>query len=290
MRSSIITFAHVDTHCLMAGCICHGYAMSIALNMCTTKLERTRRRRQRARARAAKAKGEGEGKPNAGGFDGTGDIEDALDEATCLDMEATIGAAASMAKACGHGSSLIDRVLGELGQSHVSWQDETRAMLTESCRADYTYRRFSRRFLSSNLYMPSLHSDALGGLAIGFDTSGSMGQKECDQIAAELQEIIADLNPEFVEVVYCDYTVSTTQRFERDDPLILKPTGGGGTRFKPVFEHIEQSGQRYCGLIYFTDMEGNLEECDEPEYPVIWADIGTRHPTAPFGSHMRVPL
>jgi predicted metal-dependent peptidase len=234
--------------------------------------------------------GAGGDKPNAGGFDGQGDIEDAQDEATRVDMEATIATAAKMAKDCGQGSALIDRILERVGQSNVRWQDETRAMLTEAAAADYSYRRPNRRFLAEDLYLPSLHSESLGGLAVGFDTSGSMGPAEANQIAAELQAIVDDLQPAFVEVIYCDYSVTSVQRFERDEPMELKPKGGGGTRFKPVFDHIEASGERYCGIIFFTDLEGNLDECKEPEVPVIWADIGRSHPAVPFGSRVNVPL
>lgn len=238
--------------------------------------------------------GDGEGDDDqdgmGGGFDGTGDLEDAQDEATRVDMEATIVAAAKMAKECGQGSALIDRVLDNVGDSKVRWQDVTRSMLTESAAADYTYLRPSRRFIGSGLYMPSLRTDALGGLAIGFDTSGSMGPKECNQIAAEIQAIVDDLNPAFVEVVYCDYEVTHTERFERDDMLQLRPKGGGGTRFQPVFKHFQNTGEHYCGMIFFTDMEGDLDECESPEYPVIWADIGTSHPDAPFGTRVEVAL
>jgi predicted metal-dependent peptidase len=52
---------------------------------------------------------------DAGGFDGQGDLEDAVDEATRVDTQASIVAAAEMAKACGQGSSLIDRVLENAG-------------------------------------------------------------------------------------------------------------------------------------------------------------------------------
>lgn len=228
--------------------------------------------------------------PSAGGFDGTGDLEDAVDEATRTDMEATIVAAAQMAKTCGHGSSLIDRILENVGTSKVRWQDVTRSMMTESAAADYTYTRPSRRFIGAGLYLPSLRTDALGGLAVGFDTSGSMGQRECDQIAAELQAIIDDLQPAFVEVIYCDSSVASVQRFERDEALRLKPKGGGGTRFEPVFEHVIESGEHYCGMIYFTDMEGDLGECTDPGIPVIWADIGRSHPQEPFGTRVAVPL
>jgi predicted metal-dependent peptidase len=233
---------------------------------------------------------DGSGSPSAGGFDGTGDLEDAIDEATRTDMEASIVAAAKMAKDCGHGSSLIDRVLENVGTSKVRWADVTRSMMTESAAADYTYLRPSRRFIAAGLYLPSLRTDALGGLAVGFDTSGSMGQNECNQIAAELQAIIDDLQPAFVEVIYCDYDVAGVQRFERDEMLQLKPKGGGGTRFEPVFKHVAESGEHYCGMIYFTDMEGDLDECTDPGFPVIWADIGRYHPQPPFGTRVDVPL
>jgi predicted metal-dependent peptidase len=225
-----------------------------------------------------------------GGFDGTGDLVDAQDEATRVDMEATIVAAAKMAKECGQGSSLIDRVLDKVGAPHVRWQDVLRSMMTESAAADYSYLRPSRRFIGSGLYMPSLRSEALGGLAIGFDTSGSMGPQECQQIAAELQAIVDDLQPAFVEVVYCDYAVTHVERFERDDMLALNPKGGGGTRFKPVFDHFANSDERYAGMIFFTDMEGDLQECNEPDMPVVWADIGYSHPREPFGTRVDVPL
>lgn len=225
-----------------------------------------------------------------GGFDGTGDLVDAQDEATRVDMEATIVAAARMAKECGQGSSLIDRVLDHVGESKVRWQDVLRSMLTESAASDYTYLRPSRRFIGSGLYMPSLRSDALGGLAVGFDTSGSMGPQECNQIAAEIQAIVDDLQPSFVEVVYCDHAVTHVERFERDDMIELQPKGGGGTRFQPVFKHFAETGERYCGLIFFTDMEGDLRECDEPDMPTIWADIGCSHPQEPFGTRVEVPL
>jgi len=234
--------------------------------------------------------GKGDGTPNAGGFDGKGDLEDAQDEATRVDMEATIVAAAKMAKECGQGSSMIDRILDNVGQPNVRWQDVTRSMMTESSAADYTYLRPSRRFIGSGLYMPSLRTDSLGGLAIGFDTSGSMGPKECNQIAAEIQAIVDDLQPSFVEVAYCDSSVTRVERFERDDKLELRPKGGGGTRFQPVFEHFENTGERYCGMIFFTDMEGDLAECEEPAYPVIWADIGHSHPSEPFGTRVTVAL
>lgn len=237
-------------------------------------------------------RGPGHPKHGHGGFDGTGDLHDATTDATKADMEATIAVAAQMAKDCGHGSKLIDRILGKVGSPTVHWQDVLRSMMTEAAAADYTYMRFSRRFIGSGLYMPSMRSENLGGLAVGFDTSGSMGQKEADRIAAELHAIVSDLRPAFIEVIYCDDEVTSVQRFEADDDLVLKPKGGGGTAFAPVFEHVDSTGDHYCGLIYFTDMESyDLGRLREPAFPVIWADLsGNNRAKLPFGTRVPVPL
>ena len=234
--------------------------------------------------------GDEDDEQGAGGFDGKGDLEDGDGNVSKTDMEATIAAAAQMAKDCGHGSAMIDRVLASVGTSTVPWQDVLRSMLTDASAADYSYRRPSRRFIGRGMYLPSLRVDALGGLAVGFDTSGSMSDDDCAKIAAEITAITTDLNPAFVEVIYCDHSVSSVQRFEQGEEIRLTPTGGGGTRFQPVFEHVAESDDHYAGIVYFTDMEGNLEECVEPEFPTIWANIGYREYPAPFGTYVKVNI
>jgi len=225
----------------------------------------------------------GEPQYDSGGFDGEGDISDAPTEATKSDLEATIAAAAQMAKDCGHGSGIIDNILKSVGKPSVDWRDELRALMTSAAASDYTYRRPSRRFIGQGLYLPSLHSEALGGILVGIDSSASMSQKELSQIATEVQQICEDLTPEFVEVVYCDTKIMHTQRFEQGDDIELRCKGGGGTRFKPVFDRLQDTDAHIQGLIYFTDMEGDMSECDEPPCPVIWANTGAREYTAPFG-------
>jgi predicted metal-dependent peptidase len=220
----------------------------------------------------------------AGGFDGEGDLFDAPSDATLADLEATIIASAQAAKECGHGSGLIDSILKNVGTPKVDWRNETRAMLTSSMAADYTYARFSRRFIGQGMYMPSLHSEALGGIVIGIDSSGSMTQDELNQTASEVQSIFDDLSPEFVEVVFCDTDVRSVRRFERGKDIELKLAGGGGTRFKPVFDHVLGMSDVVHGVIYFTDMEGDLKECPDPNMPVIWANTGHHQKiNVPFG-------
>lgn len=235
----------------------------------------------------------GKGKPDPnGGWDDKGDLEDAPDEATKADVEARIITSAEMARACGDGSALIDRILGEVGKASVRWQDEMRAVMMMTARNDFSYSRFSRRYIGRGMYFPTLRSEEMGGLAIGFDVSGSVSQQMADQLCAEIQGIVDDTNPEWVEVVYCADRITGVQRFERGEPLKLKVVGTGGTRFKPVFDHFQKVAEveRVAAFIYLTDMEGNLTECTEPEWPVIWGNVGSGDYTAPFGKVVKVRL
>ena len=227
--------------------------------------------------------GQGQGEGESGGFDGTGDLIDAASDATLADLEATIIASAQAAKECGYNSGIVDSILKNVGQSRVDWRNELRAMLSSSMQDDYSYARLSRRFIGQGIYLPALHNEAVGGIVVGIDSSGSMTKKELQQTACEIQAIVDDLTPEFVEVVFCDTRVRKVQRFDRGEDIELHMAGGGGTRFKPVFDHINTMSDVVHGMIYFTDMYGDLDECPDPNIPVIWANTGNCQTDVPFG-------
>ena len=67
---------------------------------------------------------------------------------------------------------------------------------------------------------------------------------------------------------------------------------GGGTRFKPVFDYFikKSESETVAAMIYLTDMEGNLEECPQPDFPVLWGLVGAREYGAPFGKVVKVHL
>jgi len=224
---------------------------------------------------------EGQGK-GQGGFGN--DLKDAPAEISELDMQATVQTAAKMAKACGKESVLLERILGGCLEQKVSWLEALRHVLTSSSKGDYTFARVNRRFVSSGIYLPSLWSPSIGGLVVGIDTSGSMGQEELDQAATEITAIAEDCHPEWVLVLYCDSALVGTQRFEQGEDIQLVAKGGGGTRFKPVFDYIEEEiSEPIAALVYFTDLYGNTSELDPPEYPVIWGVTCNNRVQVPFG-------
>ena len=121
---------------------------------------------------------------------------------------------------------------------------------------------------------------------IGVDTSGSVGQRELEEFASEISAIADQAQPEVIHVVYCDAAVTASQQFQPSEPIALKPRGGAGTSFQPVFEWVEQNNIDPACLIYLTDLD-----CDEypdsiPGYPVLWVTNSRR--TAPFGETIRI--
>jgi predicted metal-dependent peptidase len=245
--------------------------------------------------RKQQGQGQGQGQPNqqddmgAGGWDDSGDLEDAPDAANATDMEATIMTAAKMAKACGDKSALVQRVLGGALNPTVHWTDVLRPVLTSAARDDYTYRRFNRRLISQGVYMPALYSEALGGLVVGVDTSGSVSEGDLNQIAAEINAIVEDCHPEWVEVIYCDSSINKVQRFTQGEQIQLFALGGGGTRFKPVFDHVRGMQEKVAAMIYLTDLEGNTDECEPVDCPVVWGCTTTlKDQRVPFGELVQV--
>lgn len=224
-----------------------------------------------------------------GGWDGSGDLRRATDQSQEADVRASIITAAKMAKACGDKSLLVERILGGGLTPNVPWADEVLALLTSSSRDDFSYVRVNRRMLSSGVYLPAMHSPAMDGLVIGFDTSGSVGQKEADRMGAEITGIVESLNPAWVKVVYCDAKVQHVQHFERGDEIKLEVRGGGGTRFSPVFQYVASLEEPIAALIYLSDLQGPFNDIDVPDYPVIWGNTYDKA-QAPFGKTVFVKV
>jgi predicted metal-dependent peptidase len=138
---------------------------------------------------------------------------------------------------------------------------------------------------------------AHGPHLIAVDTSGSIGEKELSEFQAEVQATLDECKPDAIDVVYCDCRVNGVQEFTPGDLVKLRPMGGGGTMFEPVFDYIVSADlpesaeySRYehdepeC-LIYLTDGYGSFPE-SAPNYPVLWAS--TQKETFPFGQVVAV--
>lgn len=188
----------------------------------------------------------------------------------------------SLAKMCqGKLGSELERLVGELIDPEVPWREYLQDFLDRSARNDYNYAKTNKRFIASNVIMPTLISEELPEVIFVNDTSDSRDQKQMEECAGGVSAILEQFNTK-CRVIHVDARVSSEEVFESSDlPIKLHPTGGGGTDFRPVFDYIKKQGYEPCCVIYFTDMWGTFPET-EPEWPVLWI-TPTKNYKAPFG-------
>jgi len=162
----------------------------------------------------------------------------------------------------------------------VDWRDVMQRFLVKCKSDDRSFARPNRRFLSQGLYLPTSSGETLGEVLFAVDCSGSIGQAEIDQFAAEVRMVKEDLVPTKIHVVYFDSEVSHYESYEPNDTLNIKPHGGGGTDFAPVFDYMVKNGIEPVACVFLTDLC-----CDsfgeQPSCPVLW--VSTQADQAPFG-------
>jgi len=83
------------------------------------------------------------------------------------------------------------------------------------------------------------------------DTSGSVGQEELTRFLTEVMQVV-EMYP--TTVLFCDAAVQAVAEEVTDvHALIQKLKGGGGTRFAPAFEWIEENKEGSVAVILMTD-------------------------------------
>lgn len=230
---------------------------------------------------------------------GPGDPGNALDD--CEDGEGSpaeqaqeqaewkvkVAQAAQAAKMMGKLSANLQRLVDDVLQPKVDWRDVLQRFLVK-CRNDQrSFSRFNRRFLSQGMYLPSVSGEAMGEVCFAVDCSGSIDKATVNQFAAEIRKVKDDLLPARIHVLYFDSDVSHVESYEPHDDLDIKPHGGGGTDFAPVFAKIVEMGIEPVAIVFLTDLCCSSFG-DQPDAPVLW--VTTDAGKAPFGEVVEMSL
>lgn len=220
----------------------------------------------------------GQGQPLDSCEDGQGSPAEVSQQQA--EWKVKVAQAAQSAKMMGKMSAGLERLVDEILKPKVDWRDVLQRFVVK-CRSDQrSWARPNRRFLSQGLYLPSVSGESLGEIAFAVDCSGSIGQDEINQFASEITTVWQDQKPTKVHVIYFDSEVSHYDEFGQDDEPIVKPHGGGGTAFSPVFKYMTEHGIEPVACIFLTDLCCD-DFGDAPDYPVLW--VSTHDDKAPFG-------
>jgi predicted metal-dependent peptidase len=199
--------------------------------------------------------------------------------------QSRLASAAHHALRAGRLSGALKRSIDHLIQPQLPWRALLARYLVSAARDDYSYQPNSRR--DGPALLPRLASREARVVAV-LDTSGSISRGEMQEFASEIDALKGQIRAQ-VTLHACDEALAPDGpwRFAAWEGIALPDslTGGGGTRFTPVFEWVEREVLRPDVLLYFTDAQGEFPAA-APRYPVIWLVKG-RAPV-PWGERVQL--
>ena len=235
--------------------------------------------------------GKGGGKGNAGqGFDDHDwDGAAELTEQEAEELSKTIDQALRQGNIyASKAGADVDRNILEMLKPKVDWRTALREFISNSKPGDdYTsYRRIDRRFMSQDVMMPTSYSDHVYRIAIGVDTSGSIGDKILSEFLAEVQGVCESVTPELVDLMYWGHNVAAHETYTSDSLSTLqqstRPRGGGGTEPSCVTRYMRDERIVPDCIVMLTDGEVFGDWGTDWPAPVLWC-INNKYITAPSG-------
>ena len=182
----------------------------------------------------------------------------------------------------------LPRAITETLQPVVDWREVLREFVTASTKGkdEYTWRKFNRRLLPSDIYLPTVENETIGEVVVAIDTSGSIGQDQINAFASELVSICEAVNPDALRVLWWDTKVHGEQKFTENYGNIgalLKPLGGGGTLVSSVSDYIVKKKINAECLIVFTDGYVESDVKWNISIPTLWFITENKGWTVPSG-------
>jgi predicted metal-dependent peptidase len=182
----------------------------------------------------------------------------------------------------------LPRAITDLLEPKVNWREVLREFVSSATKGkdEYTWRKFNRRVIANDMYLPTVENETIGEIIVAIDTSGSIGEKELNEFASELVSICESVSPEAVRVLWWDTMVHGEQLFTDNYANIgamLKPKGGGGTRVSCVSEYLSKNKVNAECVMVFTD--GYLESDVKwsVSAPSLWLVTQNKYWTPPVG-------
>ena len=176
----------------------------------------------------------------------------------------------------------VSREMGDLLVPKVNWREALRDFVKTAMHGKdkTTWKRLHKRYIAADLIMPSSYSEKVGGIAIGVDTSGSIGGEELSQFLSEVKSICDEVSPEQIDLLYWDTHVASRETY-RDNELAglvetTKPAGGGGTEPACLPKFMKKHDIKPECLIILTD--GYIPSQNPSDWsieaPILWCIKG----------------
>lgn len=179
----------------------------------------------------------------------------------------------------------LSKEMDELLHPKVDWKEALREFVKTAMMGNdrSTWRKPHKRYIGMNIVMPSYHSEKIGRIAVGVDTSGSIGATELSQFLGEVKSICDEVKPEGIDLLYWDSRVAKHEVYNGNEVETLtdatKPAGGGGTEPGCVPQYMTKNNLIPECTVMLTDgyfFGGGCGDWSGVNSPVLWCVKGNK--------------
>tara|TARA_Y100000356_G_scaffold120060_1_gene112239 strand:- start:2029 stop:3078 length:1050 start_codon:yes stop_codon:yes gene_type:complete len=132
--------------------------------------------------------------------------------------------------------------------------------------------------------------DGCGTIVYVIDSSWSMDEQLTSDLLILAQEFLDNMRPEKMVILSVSSEVRDVYELYSGDQAPTKIKVGGGTRFHPAFQWVNENEPFCDGLVYLTDGYSNdLRNLQEQPYPVLWVSYGLQSKHYTIGEAIDAP-
>lgn len=185
-----------------------------------------------------------------------------------------------------------DRIIKELRKPQTDWRTILNDFVQEEI-TDYSFTPPDRRFDESPFFLPDYNEkdDIVKDILFMIDTSGSMSDEEITAAYSEIKGAIDQFNGHLKGWLgFFDAKVVEPKPFSNEEEFrIIKPQGGGGTRFDIIFDYVKKHMDTLpASIIIMTDGYADFpKEKVAMDIPVLWLLV-TDNVNPPWGKVSRI--
>lgn len=187
-----------------------------------------------------------------------------------------------------------DRIIKELRKPQTDWRTVLNDFVQEEI-TDYSFTPPDRRFDESPFFLPDYNEkdETVKDILFMIDTSGSMSDEAITAVYSEIKGAIDQFNGHLQGWLgFFDAEVVEPKPFSSEEEFrIIRPKGGGGTRFDIIFKYVEKHMDTLpASIIIMTDGYCNFPKEEEAmEIPVLWLLV-TDDVNPPWGKVARIKV
>lgn len=187
-----------------------------------------------------------------------------------------------------------DRIIKELRKPQTDWRTILNDFVQEEI-TDYSFTPPDRRFDESPFFLPDYNEkdETVKDILFMIDTSGSMSDEAITAVYSEIKGAIDQFNGHLQGWLgFFDAEVVEPKPFSSEEEFrIIRPKGGGGTRFDIIFKYVEKHMDTLpASIIIMTDGYCIFPKEEEAmEIPVLWLLV-TDDVEPPWGKVARIKV